>query len=100
MAIKVQTPLEYKGEQFYPLTTYDQVIMPDGSRWDGSSSSLDGDENVVTVDLTNIDQGIAAQINADLLGGVAAENYATKDDVAQLVEEALNNIRFASEVSF
>ena len=35
MAIKVQTPLEYKGEQFYPLTTYDQIIMSDGTRWNG-----------------------------------------------------------------
>ena len=31
--IKPQTPLQHKdGDYFYPLTTADQVIMPDGSR--------------------------------------------------------------------
>lgn len=36
MAIyKPQSPIE-KGEHYiYPLTTYDQIIMPDGSRWNG-----------------------------------------------------------------
>ena len=36
---KLQKPLKNKDGSFYPLTTYDQIIMPDGiSRWDGISS--------------------------------------------------------------
>ena len=37
MLIKLQSPLiDKNGNQVYPLTTYDQVILPDNSRWDGS----------------------------------------------------------------
>ena len=75
--------------------------------------------STVTVDLTNIDSSVTAQINADLLGGITADNYALKGDieqlvievinpddyvlkeeVEQLVTEAINTIRFASEVTF
>jgi hypothetical protein len=35
---KPQSPLTFKGIPFYPITTYDQIIMKDGSRWDGTSS--------------------------------------------------------------
>ena len=75
--------------------------------------------STVTVDLTNIDSSVTAQVNADLLGGIAADNYALKSDieqlvievinpddyvlkeeVEQLVTEAINTIRFASEVTF
>lgn len=75
--------------------------------------------STVTVDLTNIDSSVTAQINADLLGGITADNYALKGDIEQLVievinpddyvlkeeieqliTEAINTIRFASEVTF
>lgn len=36
---KPQSPLVMNGEGIFPLTTYDQIIMPDGSRWNGSSDS-------------------------------------------------------------
>lgn len=37
MLIKLQSPLiDKNGNQVYPLTTYDQIILPDNSRWDGS----------------------------------------------------------------
>lgn len=35
---KPQSPLIMNGEGIFPLTTYDQIIMPDGSRWNGSSA--------------------------------------------------------------
>jgi len=31
-----QAPIKYKGDYIYPLTRYDQIIMRDGSRWNGS----------------------------------------------------------------
>lgn len=35
--VKPQSPIK-KGEDFvYPLTTHDQIILPDGSRWDGGT---------------------------------------------------------------
>lgn len=34
---KLQKPLMDKNGSFYPLTTYDQIIMPDNSRWDGKT---------------------------------------------------------------
>ena len=41
---KLQVPLQDNEGPFYPLTTYDQIIMPDGiSRWDGKSVTGDID---------------------------------------------------------
>ena len=34
--LKPQSPILYKGDYIYPLTAFDQIIMPDGSRWDGT----------------------------------------------------------------
>ena len=38
---KPQSPLVMNGEGIFPLTTYDQIIMPDGTRWNGKSVSGD-----------------------------------------------------------
>jgi hypothetical protein len=32
---KPQSPLKYKGKGFYPLTSYDQIILANGDRWGG-----------------------------------------------------------------
>lgn len=34
---KPQSPLIMNNQGIFPLTTYDQIILPDGSRWSGSS---------------------------------------------------------------
>ena len=39
---KLQKPLMDKNGSFYPLTTYDQIIMPDNSRWNGKSGEASG----------------------------------------------------------
>lgn len=36
--LKPQSPIKNKENYIYPLTTYDQVILADGSRWTGSIS--------------------------------------------------------------
>ena len=36
--LKPQSPLEYQNNYIYPLTTYDQIILPNNERWDGSLS--------------------------------------------------------------
>ena len=33
--LKPQSPIKNGQDHIYPLTTYDQIIMPDGSRWNG-----------------------------------------------------------------
>ena len=38
--VKLNKPLKDKDGSFYPLTTYDQIIMPDNSRWDGNNKGL------------------------------------------------------------
>lgn len=67
MAIyKPQSPIE-KGEHYiYPLTTHDQVILPNGSRWDGE---------YIDVDLDKAADGTVVLSNADKLGGKAPEYY-------------------------
>lgn len=34
--LKPQNPLRKESNYIYPLTTYDQVILPDDTRWDGA----------------------------------------------------------------
>lgn len=73
---KLQKPLKDKNGSFYPLTCYDQIIMPDGiSRWDGNSDGVyverDGAEN----------SGLPVPNDADTLGGIPAKDYALKSDI-------------------
>ena len=96
---KLQKPLKDKEGSFYPLTTYDQIIMPDGiNRFDGG----------VIVDRTDATIGEPALINADMLGGIPYSDYAlktdlpnetieyaTKDDVNNAITEAFANIQNA-----
>lgn len=66
---KPQSPLKKGSDHIYPLTTYDQIIMEDGSRWNGKA---DGD---LSVDTTGATQGEPNLVNADQLGGYAASEY-------------------------
>jgi hypothetical protein len=71
---KPQSPLYSTSNDthFYPLTTADQVILDDGNRLDDEISKY------LTVEL----EGEAAEpngINADTLGGYAADEYVRKD---------------------
>ena len=76
--IKLQKPLKDKDGSFYPLTTYDQIVMPDNSRWNGVAV----DERAVFVDRTGATAGVPTPVNADTLGGVPAEEYALKSDIS------------------
>ena len=98
---KLQTPLTDGESFYYPVTTYDQIIMPDGiSRWDGtvgSDNSLPEDwaptiDNIeglsealrgtVVVERNGTEEpGLPAPNDADMLGGIPAEDYALKTDI-------------------
>ena len=82
MPERLNTPLRNKDKTFYPLTMYNQIIMPDGiSRWNG------------TFNMPDI-------INADTLGGIPADKYALTEDVQKAIDDALNNISIATGVAF
>lgn len=79
---KLQKPLKDKDGSFYPLTTYDQIIMPDNSRWNGQISEAEGtiksvankqpDENG-NVDLIASDVGaipVGSNIDANTFNGL------------------------------
>lgn len=36
--LKPQAPLQKGEDHIYPLTTYDQIVMPDGKRWNGNTA--------------------------------------------------------------
>lgn len=73
--IKLQKPLKDKEGSFYPLTTYDQIIMPDGiNRFDGG----------VIVDRTDATIGDPAPVNADTLGGIPAAAYVLKSEIDEI----------------
>ena len=80
-----QTPLMQGGDFYYPQTTAGQVILHDGRRL-GSAEKLNltaSDVNALSVDTSNGIQGEAALTNSDMLGGIAADNYATKDMISE-----------------
>ena len=68
--LRPQIPLEIDGKYIYPLTTYNQIIMPDGSRWQGESypvTSVNGQTGDVSI--------LFDSSNATSLGGVDASVY-------------------------
>lgn len=85
---KAKKPFKQNGKHYYPITTHDQIIMPDGNRWDGQHLSSDVRDDAVEVG--------SIKVNADLLGGklpeyykdantlgsIAAKDYALKTDTA------------------
>lgn len=78
--IKPLSPLKLGEDHIYPLTTYDQIILPDGSRWNGES--VGGSEGEwLDVNLEGAAEGELALTNADMLGGVPANEYALKTDI-------------------
>lgn len=61
--LKPQSPIKNGGDHIYPLTTYDQIILSDGNRWDGN----------VTTDKTLTQSGKAA--DAKSVGDAIANHY-------------------------
>ena len=64
---KAKKPFKQDGKHYYPITTHDQIIMPDGNRWDGQHLSSDTRDEAVEVG--------SIKVNADLLNGKLPEYY-------------------------
>lgn len=98
------------GEPFYPLTQYNQIVMPDGSRWDGKGGGAQIDDTSASTEkvyssqktqyeLDQLSEQIEELDAADVgalpvgdtaadsakLGGVVANKYALKTDIKEVV---------------
>ena len=72
---KLNSPIKQDDKLYYPLTTYDQIILPNSNRWDGSCGNLD-------IDLSDFEEGNVNLNNADTLGGVPAQDFLLKTEIA------------------
>lgn len=72
---KLQSPLVINNNGIYPLTTVDQVILDDNSRLNSK---------MVTIDLNTENDEVTKlpTRDADTLGGIPANKYALKDNLA------------------
>lgn len=84
--LKPQSPLYHKTEDayFYPLTTVDQVVLEDGSRLNSELSKH------LVIDIKNANEAEPNGINADTLGGYAADEYARKEDLENIDTDLLS----------
>lgn len=72
--LKPQSPIKYKEDHIYPLTTVDQIIMDDGNRLSGVGVYLDRPEEG--------EETTVAGTNADTFGGKLPSEYLGKDEQA------------------
>lgn len=64
--LKPQSPITNGEDHLYPLTTYDQIIMPDESRWNGSSDVTSVCGKTGAVSLSASDVGIVYTTDPEL----------------------------------
>lgn len=69
---KPQSPIRNGDEGIYPLTTFDQIIMADGSRWNGVvlSDDIVDPNNIPVVDFEGTEADNLVPINAQTLDGL------------------------------
>lgn len=85
---KAKKPFKQDGKHYYPITTHDQIIMPDGNRWDGQHLSSDVRDEATEVGSIKVNADLLGgklpeyYKNATTLGGIAASGYALKTDTA------------------
>ena len=87
---RLKVPLKDKDGYFYPITSYNQIVMPDGTFWNGEANEI----GAIFVDRSGATAGVPAPIDADTLGGVKAQQYALKSDVVEQTKEymTLNDV--------
>ena len=93
--LKPQSPIQDGEDYILPITSFDQIIMPDGvSRWDGVS----GSEAKVTVNGIEPDGERNIELNASDVGALPEDWLPSASDIADLqdvidvsVEEAIES---------
>lgn len=74
---KPQSPLIMNGNGIYPLTTYDQIILPDNTRWNGSSAKISIEPTITsgtklaTITIDGVSKNLYYQASSVNLNGVA-----------------------------
>ena len=88
--LRPQSPIYSKENDafIYPMTTVDQVIMPDGSRLNSK---------VISVNMDNAEVGEPTPLNADTLGGQKPSYYAKATQVTP--RNLLDNSDFTNPVN-
>lgn len=90
MLIKLQSPLiDKNGDQVYPLTTYDQVILPDNSRWDGSL--LQGQAGNISMTHLSSNYALSSGPSAVFLRIKVAGVYVSPNDYFAVVSAGSGN---------
>ena len=77
-SLKLQRPLTINGNNIYPLTTYDQIIMSDGKKWNGKAGSdiqiepaITSGTKLATITVDGISKDLYYQASAVTLNGTA-----------------------------
>lgn len=74
---KPQSPLIMNGNGIYPLTTYDQIILPDNTRWNGLSTEVSIEPTITsgtklaTITIDGVSKDLYYQASSVNLNGVA-----------------------------
>lgn len=80
--VKPQSPIRIEDTYIYPLTTADQVMLENGERLNSKiydCVGLDTEDGII---------GEPNPVNADTLGGISADNFASKTFVQNKIAEA------------
>lgn len=68
---RLKVPLKDKDGYFYPITSYNQIVMPDGMFWDGQASG--GEGTVKSVNSKEADENGNVEISASDIGALATD---------------------------
>ena len=68
IVLKPKIPISQDGTYYYPLTSYDQIIMPDGNEWNGK----------ITINNQEPSSSGNFTINASNIGAAPAEHSHTQ----------------------
>ena len=66
--IKLQSPILNGNQGVYPLTTYDQIILADGSRWNGKT--IKDSDNIMVIDAEGEETETVTPVNAETFSGM------------------------------
>lgn len=82
---RLSVPLKDKDGYFYPITSYNQIVMPDGTFWNGEASGGTASVNGVTVD----DNGNIEITASDV--GARSDDWAPAISEIEGLQDAIDN---------
>lgn len=66
---RLKVPLKDRDGYFYPITSYNQIVMPDGTFWNGQASG--GEGTVKSVNSKEADENGNVEITAQDIGAMS-----------------------------